>query len=107
MPSSQVENPAMLWPPPRTAIVEVVAAREADGGDHVGGAGAADDERGPPAVVRAVPDPARLGVAASSAGVTISPRTASRSSWIVASPSTGEIVWLMSCSLSSWLRDEF
>ena len=63
IPSSTVENPATLWPPPRTAIVQVVAAREADRRDHVGGAGAADDQRRPAAVVRAVPDPARFGVA--------------------------------------------
>ena len=53
----------MLWPPPRTAMVRWVAAREADGCDHVGGARAADDEGRPAAVVRAVPDPRRLRVA--------------------------------------------
>ena len=42
----------------------------------------------------------------SSAGVRTSPRTASRSSWIVASPSTGAMVWLMLVSLSSWLFGE-
>src|SRR5207248_9043868 len=42
---------------------EIVAAREADGRDHVRGARAADDEGRRVAVVRAVPDPAGLGVA--------------------------------------------
>ena len=81
---------------------EVVAAREADRGDHVRRAGATDDERRPPAVVGAVPHQARLGVAVVSR-VRISPRTASRSSCTVASPRTGAIVWLMSFFLSVWL----
>ena len=51
---------------------EVVAAREADRGDHVGRAGAPDDERGPPAVVGAVPDPARLVVALGARGEDLS-----------------------------------
>ncbi len=62
IPSSTVENPAMLWPPPRTAIVKAVAAREADSRDHIGSAGAADDERRRVAVMRTVPDPGRVGI---------------------------------------------
>ena len=42
---------------------QVVAAREADGRDHVGRTGAADDKRGSAMVVVAVPDAAGLGVA--------------------------------------------
>ncbi len=52
---------------------QVVAACEADGCDHVGCAGAADDQRRPVAVVRAVPDPAGLRVAGVGRGDDLSP----------------------------------
>ena len=52
----------MLWPPPRTATSEVLAAGELDRAHHVGDAGAAHDQRRA-AVVGAVPDRARLVVA--------------------------------------------
>ena len=47
---------------------QVVAAGEADRGDHVGWAGAPHDECGPAAVVGTVPDPARLLVAVLAGG---------------------------------------
>ena len=53
----------MLWPPPRTAIGRSLLRAKPTAVDHVGGAGTADDERRAP-VVGAVPDPARLFVAA-------------------------------------------
>jgi len=49
------------------------AAREADRRDHIRGARAADDEGRPVCVVRAVPDPARLGVAVIGRGQDFSP----------------------------------
>ena len=46
MPSSQVEKPGDAVAAAAHGDGEVVAAREADRGDHVGGAGAADDSAG-------------------------------------------------------------
>ena len=70
--------------------LELLAARELDGGDDVGDARAANDERRTP-VDHPVPDgPSR--VVAGSPGRSTSPRMLSRSSWIVASPRIVPIV---------------
>ena len=62
MPSSTVEKPAMLCPPPRTATVRSLLRAKPTAAIDVGRAGTADDQRRAPAVVHAVPDPGRLGV---------------------------------------------
>ena len=88
----------MLWPPPRTATPGRCHARSRAPRSRRR-AGAADDHGGPAAVVGAVPDAARL-VVAGVARLSISPRSASRSSCTLASPRTGASVELM-CLLSS------
>ena len=62
MPSSQVEKPGMLWPPHRTAMIELLLTGEAEGRDDVVGAGRPHDQRRP-TVDHAVPDRARRVVA--------------------------------------------
>ena len=62
MPPSHVEKPGDAVAAAANGDRQVVAAREADGRDHVRRAGAADDQRRAPAVVCPVPDPARLRI---------------------------------------------
>jgi len=61
IPPSQVENPAMLCGATSDGHREPLAAGELDRPNDVGGAGAADDQRGVP-VVGGVPDRAGLVV---------------------------------------------
>ena len=61
-PPSHVPNPGTLWPPPRTATVEAVLAREVHGRHHVTGVRRTDDRRRPPVDHGVVDDP-RLVVA--------------------------------------------
>ena len=52
----------MLWPPPRTAIGRPLLRAKPTAAITSAAPVHADDESRPAAVVRAVPDPARLGV---------------------------------------------
>ena len=80
IPSSQVEKPAMLWPPPRTAIGRPLLRAKPTAAITSAAPAQRHDEGRPAVLMRAVPDPARLRVAVVARRVRICPRTASRSS---------------------------
>ena len=74
IPSSTVENPARLWPPPRTAIVRSLLRAKPTAAITSAAPVQRDDERRGVPVVRAVPDPGRLRVAVIGRGHDFSPR---------------------------------
>ena len=62
IPSSTVEKPATLWPPPRTAIVRSLLRAKPTAAITSAAPVQRTISAGRAAVVHAVPDPARLGV---------------------------------------------
>ena len=93
-PPSQVEKPATLWPPPRTATgrwllrAKPIAAITSAAPVHLATSAGRRPSCAPFQIRQASAYPSSLEVR-------ISPRTVSRSSWTVASPSTGAMTWVI------------